>query len=389
MIIATVQIQRTSAQTLHCQALPVGAVGLQVAFEFADTTWRDLSKTVVFRNNSMVMDAILVDGCAVIPHELLNKVADPIYAGVYGTDSNNNLAVPTVWAKLGNISSASTPSNNISSDVTLPYWAQIQEQVEDLRIKISQFQNSSGSQNSGDGTGPSTSLIYASVMYQESDSGTVIPTGIWHTDIPAVVPGKFLWTRITQQFSTGDPIIAYSVSRMGADALISVCKILPDDTGNIALTPSDIGALSANGGTLTGSINMNGQKLIGLNAPGAEDEAATKGYADQKLSMELIWENASPSSAFPTQTVSMNTAPYQLFYIECIRNTGSSIKAAEVIRKNQTVMMFSYNVSFYYRPITPLTNGIKFSQGYKYSGSEVADDTVCIPVRVYGIKGVN
>lgn len=241
-------------------------------------------------------------------------------------------------------------------------------------------------------TGDPAMLISSDVKYQVSDSGTIIPSGAWSSSVPVVAQGKYLWTRTTNAFNTGNPVVSYSVSRMGLDgsgSVSSVANISPDENGNVPLTASDIGALSNTGGDMTGELRMNGHPIIGLNEPTSDDEAATKGYADQKLSMELIWENASPSSAFPTQTVSMNTAPYELFYIECIRNTGSAIKAAEVIRKNQTVMMFSYNVSFYYRPITPLTNGVKFSQGYKYSGSEVTDDTACIPVRVYGIKGVN
>ena len=38
--------------------------------------------------------------------------------------------------------------------------------------------------------------------------------------------------------------------------------------------------LSTGGGTMEGPVNMNGQSLSGLNAPVQDDEAATKGYAD-------------------------------------------------------------------------------------------------------------
>ena len=41
--------------------------------------------------------------------------------------------------------------------------------------------------------------------------------------------------------------------------------------------------LSKTGGMMEGGINMNGQKLSGLNAPTATDEAANKGYVDGKF----------------------------------------------------------------------------------------------------------
>lgn len=45
--------------------------------------------------------------------------------------------------------------------------------------------------------------------------------------------------------------------------------------------------LKTSGGTMEGPINMNGQKLTGLNAPTADDEAANKGYVDQHTNPPL------------------------------------------------------------------------------------------------------
>ena len=134
----------------------------------------------------------------------------------------------------------------------------------------------------GDKGDPAT-LVSSSVTYQASDSGTIIPSGSWSATIPAVSPGRYLWTREITQFNTGDPITKYSVSRFGIDgtgAVSSVCNVSPDASGNVALDADSVGALSKKGGIMEGSINMNGQPLSGLNAPTADNQAATKGYVD-------------------------------------------------------------------------------------------------------------
>lgn len=132
----------------------------------------------------------------------------------------------------------------------------------------------------GDKGDPAT-LLSSSVTYQAGDSGTIIPSGSWSTSIPTVAQGKYLWTKTVKQFNTGDPITAYSVSRMGIDGLgsvVSVAGISPDADGNVPLTAGDVKALPLGGGMMEGGINMNGKKLSGLNAPTEDTEAATKGY---------------------------------------------------------------------------------------------------------------
>lgn len=135
-------------------------------------------------------------------------------------------------------------------------------------------------------TGDPATITSQSVTYQASDSGTIIPSGTWVTRVPVVGQGKYLWTRTEITYNTGSPVVSYSVSRMGIDgsgAVSSVAGVSPDETGNVALTASDVGALAVSGGDMTGAINMNGQPLRGLNAPTDDTEAAPKAYVDKML----------------------------------------------------------------------------------------------------------
>lgn len=151
-------------------------------------------------------------------------------------------------------------------------------------------------------TGKAATLVTKSVTYQVSDSGTIIPSGSWGSSIPAVSQGKYLWTKTEVRFNTGDPIVSYSVARMGIDgtgSVSSVAGVSPDETGNVTLTADDVGALAVSGGDVTGAINMNGQPISGLNDPTEDTQAARKGYVDAAKTAANAYTDASVRKAAP------------------------------------------------------------------------------------------
>lgn len=153
--------------------------------------------------------------------------------------------------------------------------------------------------NTGD-TGAPATVTRNVVEYQASDSGTTIPSGSWSTSVPVVSQGRYLWTRTTTTFNSGDPAVSYSVSRMGIDgtgSVVSVAGISPDGNGNVPLTAGDVGALPNTGGDLTGELRMNGQPISGLNAPTANDQAANMGFVNQQMKKAAPW-NALDNSNF-------------------------------------------------------------------------------------------
>ena len=130
-------------------------------------------------------------------------------------------------------------------------------------------------------------LTSQSVTYQASTSGNVIPSGNWQGSIPTVAQGAYLWTRVAMTFNSGNPIYAYSVSRMGLDgtgAVSKVCGKEPNSNGNVELEAENVGALPSTGGLMTGNIVMNSHQIKVLGAPTDSADAATKGYVDTALS---------------------------------------------------------------------------------------------------------
>lgn len=151
-------------------------------------------------------------------------------------------------------------------------------------------------------TGNPATLVTKSVTYQVGDSGTIIPSGSWGSSIPVVSQGKYLWTKTEVRFNTGDPIVSYSVARMGIDgtgSVSSVAGVSPDATGNVTLTAADVGALAVSGGDMEGAINMNGQPISGLNDPTEDTQAARKGYVDAAKAEANAYTNASVRKATP------------------------------------------------------------------------------------------
>lgn len=133
-------------------------------------------------------------------------------------------------------------------------------------------------------TGAPATIVTNKTEYQVSDSGTIVPSGNWSTAIPPVTPGKYLWARTTTQFNTGAANYAYSISRFGIDgsgSVVTVNDVSPDENGNVKLTAEQLQCLGLSGGTMTGSINMNGQAITGLNDPLEETDAVRKAYADK------------------------------------------------------------------------------------------------------------
>ena len=97
--------------------------------------------------------------------------------------------------------------------------------------------------------GEAARITSQTTYYQNSTSGTQIPTGTWQTTQPETPQGYYLWLKIHRVWNSGQQTDDYSVSRMGIDGMGSVRSVMelsPDITGNISLQ----NAVSVSGDTL-------------------------------------------------------------------------------------------------------------------------------------------
>ena len=128
-----VDISGASAAIRKQDVLTAGMVGAVVEFRF-DDDWKGLAKTAVFRAGDVTKDAIVKDSVSKIPHEVLIPGV-PLEIGVYGTKDDGDIVIPTVWAKTNLVRDGVDPSGDEGADPSLPFWAELQEQLEKGELK--------------------------------------------------------------------------------------------------------------------------------------------------------------------------------------------------------------------------------------------------------------
>ena len=166
MTSVTVNIIGAHATAQKTGPLTCGMVGVPITFEF-DDAWNGLTKTAVFRAGANTLDVIDIDRETTVPWELLVDRSN-LYVGVYGVNSSGDLIMPTVWAYVGAVVPGADPSGDESVDPSLPVWAQMQLEIENLKQGSGSADDNNGGQSnrpSGDSSfNPSAAVDPKSVI---------------------------------------------------------------------------------------------------------------------------------------------------------------------------------------------------------------------------------
>ena len=120
-----------SAICTRAARLTSGMVGLQCEFVF-DGAWDGLARTAVFTAGNEKRDVLLTGDTCTVPWEVLKTAGYQLVIGVYGSNAEGTLVIPTVYAMCGGIASGADPSGDESTDPTLPVWGQMQGMIGDL-----------------------------------------------------------------------------------------------------------------------------------------------------------------------------------------------------------------------------------------------------------------
>ena len=120
-----------SAICTRTERLTSGMVGLQCEFIF-DGAWDGLAKTAVFLAGNEQRDVLLIGDTCTVPWEVLKTAGYQLVIGVYGTNAEGTLVIPTVYAMCGGIASGADPSGDESVEPTLPVWGQMQGMIGNL-----------------------------------------------------------------------------------------------------------------------------------------------------------------------------------------------------------------------------------------------------------------
>ena len=82
--------------------LTSGMVGVTCEFVF-DEAWEGLSKTAVFSAGREQRDVLLTGNACTVPWEVLAHSGYLLSVGVYGTNTDGTLVIPTVYVPCGRI----------------------------------------------------------------------------------------------------------------------------------------------------------------------------------------------------------------------------------------------------------------------------------------------
>lgn len=114
--------------------------------------------------------------------------------------------------------------------------------------------------------------------------------------------------------------------------------------------------------------------------------------------IELLWENASPSSTFPSQIFSLEGDYDALIITCCYDNSYRRTAGTVMIKLNDTDQNSLLSVTWQTNVIrminitnTDTSLTLDFQSGSKYTtygGSLTSGDGYCIPLKIYGVKGV-
>lgn len=112
------------------EILTSGMVGKEAALIF-DDSWAQLTKTVVFRAGDTTRVVTDAADTVVIPEEVLARPFARLYVGVYGTDAEGTVVIPTIMAEGPMIRYGADPIEDETAK-DLPVWQNLQDQIGDL-----------------------------------------------------------------------------------------------------------------------------------------------------------------------------------------------------------------------------------------------------------------
>lgn len=128
----------------------------------------------------------------------------------------------------------------------------------------------------------------------------------------------------------------------------------------------------------------------------AEDLVALN---DSKLSMELLWENASPSSEFAAQTINLDLNAYDRLKMDFYHQYDPGtleMSIGTTVSAHRCYIYDDGGVNMSKRTITTTESSIKFNDAvglYRNFNGVAAltkpDNTALAPTRIYGIRGVS
>ena len=126
-----VEVHSTRAVIRSQEPLTVGLRGAKARFVFGPD-WADLIKTAVFRQGEKTVTVADIGEEVTVPWEVLTLPGVPVQIGVYGSNSDGTVAIPTLWTKTAPVCPGADPEGDPSAEPTPGLWEQMQGKLGSL-----------------------------------------------------------------------------------------------------------------------------------------------------------------------------------------------------------------------------------------------------------------
>ena len=113
--------------------IPAGIIGATLRFSYG-ADWMGLTKTVVFDCGGITKDVVNAGEVVTVPAEVVARPERKLLVGVYGVGDADASATPTLWLE-GYVCAAADPSGDVSTDPSLPVWAQLEARIRALEAR--------------------------------------------------------------------------------------------------------------------------------------------------------------------------------------------------------------------------------------------------------------
>lgn len=135
-------------------------------------------------------------------------------------------------------------------------------------------------------------------------------------------------------------------------------------------------------------VSSNGQGVVQLYDTSGNAYTLTPAKIGEiGQSVTLLWTNASPTSSFAAQTISLDLSSYSAVVVVCTYNTSTQRDVSnfcQVGRNGFVSLIWGDDNVCASRQIYTSTSGVGFSSGY--ARGSTSNDGYMVPVYIYGIK---
>lgn len=215
-----VQFIGRAAVMNQTEFMTAGSVGIQIGFGF-DGAWDGLTKTAVFRGSGVSCDVMIGStGQMLVPPEAMARAGAKVEVGVYGTNGQGTVVIPTVWVVLGRVEAGAVISGTAAAAITPTLAQQVltaakaaQDAAETVQDAAEDAKDAAEAAAASAAAAPSFTAYYEATADAKTGALTFSATEDWADIKAAMEAGQFCLAKVKVGYTSYfAPVAAWTKS---------------------------------------------------------------------------------------------------------------------------------------------------------------------------------